>query len=94
MLCEDFFTLTLLLTKIIFRNPFHCRHKELIIFIIAFLYGPPYSVLHILFLEVATENHSLKLVFFKTRQNSLKVAGYKPANFVKLNSSRVTFKDF
>ena len=57
---RNFFTLTLLLTKIIFSNPFHCRHKELIIFIIAYLHGPPYSVLHTLFLEVATENHSLK----------------------------------
>ena len=68
-------------------NPFHCRHKELIIFIIAYflLHCPPYSVLRITNLEVATS---------KNKQNPLKVAGYKPANVVKLNSSRVIFKDF
>ena len=62
MLCENFFTLILLSRKTIFRNPFHCRHKELVIFIIAYflLHCPLYFVLHILFLEVATENYSLK----------------------------------
>ena len=45
-----------------YRNPFHCRYKELITFIIAYfvLHCPLYSALRILFLEVATENYSLK----------------------------------
>ena len=33
-------------------------------------------------------------MFPKTKQNPLKVAGYNPATFVKLNSSRVIFKNF
>ena len=34
---------------VIFRNPFHCIYKELIIFIIVYflLYCPPYSVFHL-----------------------------------------------
>ena len=60
--------------------------KLLIKFRIAYflLHCPPYSVLHILFLEVATEDRSLKQVFPKTKQ----IACYKPATFVKLNSSQ------
>ena len=90
-----FFTFILLYRKTIFRNPFHSRHKELI-FIIAYflLHSPSYCVLHILFLEVATENHSLKQVFSRTKQNTLKVVGYKPSNFVKLNSLRLNFRNF
>ena len=33
-------------------------------------------------------------MFPKTKLILLKVVGYKPATFVKLNSSQVTFKDF
>ena len=63
----------------------------MILFTIAYflLHWPLYSVLHILFLEAATENYSLKL-----NKISLKVAGYKPATFLKLNPSQVIFKDF
>ena len=45
-----------------FRNPFHCKYKELIMSIIAYfiLHYPPYSVLRILFLKAATENYSLE----------------------------------
>ena len=32
-------------------------------------------------------------MFPKTKQNLLKVVGYKPAAFVKLNSSQVIFQD-
>ena len=41
----------------------------IIIFVIAYfsLDYPPYSVLHILLLKAATENHSLKQVFPKTK---------------------------
>ena len=79
-----------------FGNPFHCKYKQWIIFIIAYfiLHYTPYPVLHILFLKAATENYSLKQVFSKTKQTPLKVAGYNPATFVKLNSSRVIFKNF
>ena len=79
-----------------FGNPFHCKYKQLIIFIIAYfiVHYTPYPVLHILFLKATTENYSLKQVFSKTKQTPLKVAGYNPATFVKLNSSRVIFKNF
>ena len=79
-----------------FRNPFHFKYKELIIFIIAYfiLHYPPYSVLHILILKAATENYSLEQVFRKTKQTRLKVPGYNRATFVKLNSSRVIFNNF
>ena len=63
----------------------------MILFTIAYflLHWPLYSVLHILFLEAATENYSLKL-----NKISLKVAGYKPATFLKLIPSQVIFTDF
>ena len=40
----------------------HCRYKELIIFTIGYflLRCPLYSISHILSLELATENYSLK----------------------------------
>ena len=79
-----------------FGNPFHCKYKQLIIFIIAYfiVHYTPYPVLHILFLKAATENYSLKQVFPKTKYNLLKIAWYNTATFVKLNSSRVIFKNF
>ena len=51
-----------------FRNTFHYKYKELIIFIIAnfILHYPPYPVLRILFLKAAAENYSLEQVFLKT----------------------------
>ena len=33
-------------------------------------------------------------MFSKTKQNPLKVAGYKPATSLRLNSSQGIFKDF
>ena len=50
--------------------------KYIYVSIIAYflLHCPQYSVLHILFLEVATENYSLKQVFPETKQSPLKVA--------------------
>ena len=47
-----------------------------------------------LFLEAGIENYSLKEVFPETKENPLKVAGYKPEIFVKHNFSQVIFKDF
>ena len=60
---------------------------QLTFFTLPFVFRFPY-----LNLEAATENYSLKQMFLKTKQNPLKVAGYKPVTFVKLNSSQVVFK--
>ena len=71
-------------------------YKKWIIFIIIYfrLHCPVCSVLHILFLLAATGSYPSKYDFPETKQNSLKVAGYKPAIFSKLNFSQVIFKDF
>ena len=59
-----------------------------------FLYCPTFSILHIFFWESATDSYSLEQVFVETKQNLLKVAGYKPTTFVKYNFSQVIFEDF
>ena len=55
-----------------------------------------YSLFHLTYLIFGSShwNYYLKYVFPKTIKNPLKVAGYKTAAFIKLNSSRVIFKDF
>ena len=69
MALDVMFYLDLTVKKAMFRNSFHCKYKELILFIIAYfiLHYPPYSVLNILFLKAATENYSLKQVLPKTK---------------------------
>ena len=69
----------MLLRNTIFRNSIHCRYS----FHFFLLHCPLRSVLHTLLSEAATENYSLKKVLPKTKQNPLKVAGYKSVAFVK-----------
>ena len=55
--------------------------------LLSFIFSYVFRFTYLFFLESATDNHSL-WVFAETKQNPLKVAGYKP------NFSQQIFEDF